>query len=97
MKDIGLIVKQRDVEGLFMLMEMCMMVIGKTTKLTDMEFILIWMALVIKETGRKTNNMVKVTRPGQTEHLTKELTSKVKSMDMDASHGLMAVRMMVIL
>ncbi len=47
-----------------MQMEMFMMETGKTTKLTDSEFIHIWMEQGMKVNGRKTNNMVKVLKHG---------------------------------
>ena len=57
-------------------------------KLTEEALINIWMEPIIVETGKKTNNMVTVWKPGQMQLNTKEITSMERSMASELSNGL---------
>ena len=64
-KDGGWITKQMVWEGLFMLMEMSMMVTGKMIRPMDTVYIATWMVQNMKATGKKINSMDLVLRHGQ--------------------------------
>jgi len=49
---------------LYMLMEMCTMALGRTTRHTDSEFTVIWMEHVTRASGKRTNNMAKDLKRG---------------------------------
>ena len=72
---------------LYMLMAMSTMAAGKMIRLTGLEFTAIWMVRVTLVSGRKTNSMVKVWRPGLMVPATKVCILKGKNTEKDALHG----------
>jgi hypothetical protein len=67
---------------------------GKTTKLTEMEFILMLMELNIWDNGKMINKKDMVQKFGQMEQNTKEITSKEKNKVKDNFIGQMDLSMM---
>lgn len=87
-KVIGLTTKLTVKADSSTLMAMFTMATGKMTRLTGLEFTAIWMVHVTQVSGRKTNNMVRVWRPGLMVPATKACTLKGGSTGEGASHGL---------
>lgn len=83
-------IRQMEREGLFMLMEIYMKVIGRMIKLKEEVFMNIWMEPSILETGKKIDNMDMELRLGLMELNMKEIMNKEKSMGLDLLNGLMA-------
>ena len=94
MKVGGRTIKLMAEEDLYMLMEMYTMVNGWMIKHTEKVFIVIQMALNIKDLGKKTNNMETAQKLGQMELNTKVSTFKAKSTEQDNLHGLIKVLIM---
>ena len=95
MKVIGLILRLLTKADLFMLMEMFMMDIGKMIKLMVKDDMFILTEPAILEIGYKTNNTVRVMKPGLMVLHLKVITLKEKSMVMESLFGLIKVSMMV--
>lgn len=91
MKVGGKTIKLMAEEDLSMLMEMFMMVNGWMIKHMAKVFIVIQMALNIRDLGKKTNNMETAQKLGQMELNTKVSTFKAKSTEWDNLHGLIKV------
>lgn len=68
-----------------------MMEIGLMTRHTDLECIAILMELNTKASGKKTNSMAMVLKHGQMVPNMKDNMSKVRSTELEDSHGLMEV------
>ena len=64
-----------------------MMATGKMTRHTALEFIVILMELVIRDTGRRISSTDRALKPGQMVQATRETTSKGARMERAASHG----------
>lgn len=66
-----------------------MMGFGEKTRLMASESTVIWMALSMRENGKKISNMERELRHGQMEPAMKETMWKARSTAMESSHGLM--------
>ena len=86
-KAIGLTTKLTVKADLYTLTVMYTTAPGKMTRLTGLEFTAIWMVRVTLVSGRKTNSMVKVWRPGLMVPATKACILKGGSTEEGALHG----------
>lgn len=62
---------------------------GSMTRLTVLEFTLIWMELSMKEIGKKTSNVAMEKNLGQMGQFMKEIIRMERNMDLEFSNGLM--------
>ena len=87
-KGIGRMIELMVTEDSFIPMVIAIMENGSTTKPMDAEHTNTWMALNTSATGKKINNMVTVSKPGQMKPNTKVTMNLERSMESELSNGL---------